>query len=43
MSKFGTKIRRNKRKIAAVVAIIVAIIMLAGLIVPFFMPAMPMM
>ena len=37
MSKLGSKIRRNKRKIASVVAIIVAIIMLAGLVVPFFM------
>ena len=37
MSRLGARVRRNKRKIAAVVAIIVAIIMLASLVVPFFM------
>ena len=37
MSKLRTTIRRNKRKIASVVAIIIAIIMLASLVVPFFM------
>jgi len=37
MGNLRNKLKRNKRSIAAVVALLVAIIMLASMAVPFFM------